>query len=354
MRTLVLGLRQFLPTIMSVTLTLLLFWINFRCSIGARKERARAANAELERTVLRQVVQENYTPNAHQLEVLGRGFASDYQVREVDMHLPTVVLSVVCARVSASDFILSDRRAEFLERLSKVIDQAEKTPFSEERLEQEEKAAQRASRLWLSMSVLASILGVLIGYVITGVSPRNFDWQIVGSLSIIILGTILGFLGFYVLQNESAETVESDQRGPREAASFERFVLDRLQKYGAMVERGPSDRGYDAKIIVNGKPVLIEVKNWSSSADMSLQQTVVNRMKELLKKEGASEAWIVVNKPSRKHPVDPVIKFIPADEIPTKLSKGDLRDLINVMFRCKLSLAGRRMAYFTSRASNAS
>ncbi len=94
------NLKQYLlsPGI-GVLVSLVLFWLGYRRTVGAKQERSRAANAEFERTVLSRVVHESYSPTLAELEVLAEGFAREHNVRDADIESPSEVLISVYTSV---------------------------------------------------------------------------------------------------------------------------------------------------------------------------------------------------------------------------------------------------------------
>ena len=72
-------------TIIGIAVSVSLFLLGYRQTIGARRERIRAANAELERILVRRIVLEKYTPTQMDLSRLIDGKAGDYRVRRADL-----------------------------------------------------------------------------------------------------------------------------------------------------------------------------------------------------------------------------------------------------------------------------
>jgi hypothetical protein len=52
-----------LPTVLGAAVSVGLFLIGYRQTVGARRERAKAASVELERTLLKRVLLEGYDPS---------------------------------------------------------------------------------------------------------------------------------------------------------------------------------------------------------------------------------------------------------------------------------------------------
>lgn len=315
-----LRLEHFLPTALGISVSLLLFWIASKRSEGARRERAKAANAEFARTVLRRVVQEDHSPTPEDLQTLADGLAHDLNVRDVDMDLPVDILTIVYSRVSASDLIASERRSEILERLSEAIKQAAGEQVPIERLEQEQRNASRRAWLVSLVGLSASLVGTLVAAYSFPFSNRELAWW---STLFVFMGSLAAIVLFYFARPEIEARAAGRTADEIPALRFERNIVKTLMEHGLTVEQ-PSgrDKDYDAKVIFNGNPILIEVKDWSGHLDRIRPHIVMNRLKRALEREGAAEAWIIVRDPLGKHFKDPKVKFLSESQLKDKISSS--------------------------------
>ena len=127
-------MEQFLSTLAGVGVSVFLFLIGYRQTIGARKEREFSANSDLERIVLRRIVLDNNIPQRTDLLRLINGKSIDHRVRHSDLLSVSQLLNVVYTRIVESDLIDSTRRQNILDLISPVLVRLEEIPVQENEL----------------------------------------------------------------------------------------------------------------------------------------------------------------------------------------------------------------------------
>ena len=137
------------------------------------------------------------------------------------------------------------------------------------------------------------------------------------------MGSLAAIVLFYFARPEIEARAAGRTADEIPALRFERDVVKTLMEHGLTVEQ-PSgrDKDYDAKVIFNGNPILIEVKDWSGHLDRIRPHIVMNRLKRALEREGAAEAWIIVRDPLGKHFKDPKVKFLSESQLKDKISSS--------------------------------
>jgi hypothetical protein len=120
----------YLQTGLGILVSVVLFLVGYRQTIGARKERAKAANAALVRALTRRLVLESYSPRAPDLARLIEGKALDYQVRVNDLLTVEQLLSMVYAGIFDSELIATANRTEIEVRLAAVYEDLAKSSDS--------------------------------------------------------------------------------------------------------------------------------------------------------------------------------------------------------------------------------
>ena len=138
-----------------------LFLVAYRQTIGARKERIAAANSELERILVRRIVLEKYIPNETDISRLIEGKARDYRVRSTELLSEAQVLTTVYTRIMESDLIPADQRDEILGRIAPVLSESERAPVQEEAL-QEVTSSQRRFRTTQAVLALSAVLASVV------------------------------------------------------------------------------------------------------------------------------------------------------------------------------------------------
>lgn len=91
--------------ILGIVVSLVLFLVGYRQTVGAKKERIAACNAEVEKILLRRIVLEGYTPTRLDLERLMDGKARDLRVSSDDLLSVGQVLNTLYTRIVESDLI---------------------------------------------------------------------------------------------------------------------------------------------------------------------------------------------------------------------------------------------------------
>jgi hypothetical protein len=114
-----------LPTVLGTAVSVGLFLIGYRQTVGARRERAKAASAELERTLLKRVLLEGYDPSPSGVARYIDAKAREHNVRSTDLNSVADTLADVYGRVLDDDFIKADQRSASLSRLTAAIERSE-------------------------------------------------------------------------------------------------------------------------------------------------------------------------------------------------------------------------------------
>ncbi len=154
-------MAEYLLGIVGILVSVLLFLIGFRQTIGAKRERVATANAQLERTLIRRVVLEKHTPSQVDLSRLIEGKARDYRVRSVELLSENQLLNTIYTRITESDLIPPEQRDEILQRLSPSLIAYETAPLHEEIIEE----AAVSKRIRLRGDVAVALLGMVVSVI---------------------------------------------------------------------------------------------------------------------------------------------------------------------------------------------
>jgi hypothetical protein len=282
--------------ILGILVSVALFLIGYRQTVGARKERLIAANAEIEKILVRRVVLEGYVPKTLDIERLTEGKARDFRVAPTDMLAPEQVLNKLFARIVESDLIPQDRREEILKRIMPAVVEAESEPVKEQTVIEFQTRARRPE-MWsagVALAVGASILGALVSIApgITGLetTARELVPLVVGTL-IASLALISAFMLFTRVKESQEAPSQVDALA--QYVYFEREVAKVIERADGKVVSPTTDAGYDFMVERNGKKILIEVKNWSRPVPAALVRIVAQRLSAALERENASAAILV-------------------------------------------------------------
>lgn len=291
-------METYLLTFFGILVSVGLFLLGYRQTVGAYKERIRTANTDLEKVLLKRIVLESYRPTTENLSRLINGKARDYRVKRRDLLSEVQFLEILFTRIVESDFITSDQRNEILERLSPVLVEAEEAPVEEIRVAELPSTRKRLfSRyaILMIMGVFTSIIGALVTLLpelrktSKLLTPSVFA-AFGASLSVIIVIFLI-----YRLRESQEET--SSESAFQSAIDFEQKVGDVLKKLGVTSKLSGADSGFDFMTIMGGKKILIEVKAWSHRAPISIIPHLVARLNQSIEAHGADEAIIITKIP---------------------------------------------------------
>src|SRR5947208_416744 len=85
--------------LLGIIVSLVLFLVGYRQTIGARKERISSANVAVERILIRRIVHEEYNPTLAEVTRLLEGKAQDLRVRAESLFDETQVLTAAFTRI---------------------------------------------------------------------------------------------------------------------------------------------------------------------------------------------------------------------------------------------------------------
>jgi hypothetical protein len=138
-----------------ILVSVLLFIIGYRHTVGAKKERTRGANTDVEKIVVRRIVLEGYTPTRADIARLLQGKARDFRVADDELLSEGQLLNTVYTRIVESDLIPTDQREEILKRIVPALAETEASPIDEDQA----RGAPIARMLRTSTTLLAVIAG---------------------------------------------------------------------------------------------------------------------------------------------------------------------------------------------------
>jgi hypothetical protein len=295
---------DYLLEILGIIVSVGLFFIGYRQTVGAKKERIINANAEVERILVRRIVLENYNPCTSDINRLLEGKARNFRVKVGDLYSDAQVLTNIFTRIFESDFIPQPQREDILNRLTPILEKAETTPVKEEEISDLPTSKQyfvSKALIPIAMAIIASALGgitsVLPEFGKVGINKELLPVLIaVSALSFAII--IIVYSYFRVRESQEATTFSSRSKILQEYLDFEKQVVETIRKSGAKVSPAElQDRGYDFQVDVGGKKILIEVKSTSRGLPTSIIGRIIRFLAEAIERENADEGILITNRP---------------------------------------------------------
>ena len=283
-----------------IVVSVFLFFIGYRRTIGVRKERIATANAELERILVRRIVLEKYLPSEIDISRLVDGKTRDYRVRPAEALSTTQLLNTVYTRIMESDLIPSDQREEILRRITPALAQSEAEPVQEEALQEIALSGRRLRTSRILIAAMAASSSILAGLItiIPEISTMESEMRELLSMIAIPAAVSLALIvTFYTATRLRASQEETTSRA-RELSkyiSFEDQVRKTLERFGGIKTPLDGDSGFDFLIERGGRKLVIAVKAWSTPIPASIISSNARRLKQAAAEIGAADTIIVAS-----------------------------------------------------------
>lgn len=280
----------------------------YRQTVGARRERIRAANSELEKVLTRRIVLESYQPTVDDLSRLISGKALEHNVSRGDLVSETQLLETVFTRITESDFMIPDRRNEVLDRLSPVFTRAEKA--AEEKVSlalmpievyRRERRITPAFTIGLSASLFGAMVTAIAAlFIYEGTFTSRSIVYIIAAF-VCSITVILAIFRLFILRESREEP--SARSAIQLARDFEQEVISTLTKLKIPVFIAERTSGFDLITTLGEKKILIEVKALSRRPPVSILRNTIDRLNRAVQTKNADEG-IIVTKSSFELPHD--------------------------------------------------
>jgi len=159
-------MEDYLLSILGIAISIILFFIGYRETIGAKKERIKSANSEVEKILVRRIVLEAYTPKPIDISRLLEGKSRDFKVKAGDMLSESGILNCIYTRIIETDLIAQEQREEILSRIIPILEEAEGAPIQEQKV-MDFPSEQRKKHLYqnavpFAIGIIASLIGGLV------------------------------------------------------------------------------------------------------------------------------------------------------------------------------------------------
>ena len=296
---------EFVVAMLSTFVSVALYLFAERKTVGARQERVRSANDEIERILVRRIVQEDFDPGAAGLSRLIDAKARDSRVGSSDLLSEAQFMNNVYARIVESDLLPEENRRKIVDRLNATMADTETTSVADTAVEAAVSEAQSTPAVRYVLPLLGTLAATIgagtfvlseVGDLLTGVSQLKDvltpALAIAGaSASVMFVITLVSRLRGDP-NEEPGRATSVDGR-----IEFEAKVARTLQKLRVDAKGRPSQAGYDFVVERSGEKILLEVKAWRRAPPPSVMRTTAERLREAVALEQASHAVVVVPKP---------------------------------------------------------
>ena len=290
-------------TVLGIVVSIAIFLFGYRSTIGARKERVRSGNDEVEKILARRIVLEHFEPTSDQIARIIDAKARDFRIQSTSLLSEEQLLNNIYTRIVESDFIPREQREEILKRLNRTINEMQHSPSLEQSLE--EMVAQTSSpgmtlAAFVAMAVSATVAGMLIAVLPN--FPRGLEsltevWPLLlgtAAISLILIGFIS--LTYKFRERQQEEPSKSAALLSHVQLEYEvlRVLRNSVTDPDKQIKKPRVNKSYDFAIDHNGKKTVIEIKNWQRRVSRALIDREISRLEGVLTEENASLAILVV------------------------------------------------------------
>jgi hypothetical protein len=284
--------------ILGILVSFGLFFVGYRQTVGAKKERITSCNSELEKILVKRVVLETYSPARVDARRLIEGKARDFRVNIDEVLSEAQVLNAVYTRIIESDLIPADQRHVVLNRVIPALAEAEARPSDEEATTGTGRDTKKQLAISL-MAIMASVTGALFS-----VLPEvvNLDTAFPSLFKTVTFTAIasLAAISLWVVVNRvraSQEDLPTQGRDVNQYIEFEREVARTMRSAGYRLFAVPPGRSGDFLVESNGRKILVEVKLWPRRVPAQVIAGLADRVRQSANELGADEAIIVTRNP---------------------------------------------------------
>jgi hypothetical protein len=299
-------MNGYIQTGIGIVVSVILFLIGYRQTIGARRERVGAANKAVYKALLRRLVLEDYSPNIEEINRLIAGKAQEFKVTPGDLHPNEQILNQVFGEIFDNDFIQNEKRADIERRLGGAYDQLSKGKQSLNEPTSDSSDRDRRRTLFTGLlGLLASLLGALTFLFLTmgRIFSPGQDIQTFRTLLPAFAVFITSFISVVSISlvrrvREAPEEPTSRTYAITDSASLEQEVALTLSGLGLAFQLEPQLRGYRPDFLahVEGKRIVIDVKAWRYPPQLGIIARTARHLQEVLDANDADAAVIVTKK----------------------------------------------------------
>ncbi|PSF11700.1 hypothetical protein [Marinobacter shengliensis] len=291
----------YIQTALGIIVSLVLFVIGYRQTIGAKKERSKNANSSIMRTIMRRMVLEDYSPIYKDIARLVEGKAREFQVSPNDLLSEEQILNSLYTEVFDSDLISPSQRIEIESRINAVFEVIEREPikpsFSEFQQLRQEKERRKESLTAMVLS--ASLLGALSSTMYSFYESKSFQLDFLLPALGVLVGSIavLTALTMY-RRSKEVESLPSRVTSRILASEFESDIAKILVKnrFKFVIEPNLDGVRPDFLVSTNGKQIAIEAKSWQGPVPLHHLRRTIDYLHRLVSNSEVDRAILVTRK----------------------------------------------------------
>jgi hypothetical protein len=287
-----------LPTLLSVlgvVLTIAFFGIGYRQTIGARRERARAANKSVTDVLFRRLtLEDEFTLSAPGIDKLLRGWALEARVRDSDMLNTEDLEATLVARVLENDYITAEQRRSIMQRIRGLFKNDATLLYPSDT---QENTSERPEALWLAagsglaaVAILIAVVGVTASWNPSALADTINKSEIIPS--ILAIAATVGLIFLFSIIKERAKEPHPDHSRIDQANSFERTFLRVARRY--LTTLAPAERrDLDFTFLHKGERYGVELRLDASRLGRVRLQGLLNTLEKAAREMELKAVYLI-------------------------------------------------------------
>lgn len=300
-------METYVQTGLGILVSVFLFLLGYRQTIGARKERIKTANEKLIETILKRIILENYCPKREDILRIIEGNARNYKVKPKDLLNIDQVANIIYTKIFENDLITQEQRDKNIERLTTLFNDEKKD------LKQDldliiRKPLDRSKKLINILTISLGLISIIIGVFFSSFDKllnSKFDISSINYTTIIALvGSIIAVTSTYIFirlkdnQESGDEKISEDPL--KDSVTFEKevFKIFRKMNINTTIPQG-RDLGIDVIADKNGKKVAIQIKYVRMRPPIAFMQQSIARLSKSMTDLKIEQGLIVIPKTYR-------------------------------------------------------
>jgi len=313
-------METYIQTGIGVIVSVVLFLVTYRQTIGARRQRAILANAELHRAVVRRMVLEGYQPTPADLERLARGKARHHRIPFELMDSAAEALTDVYAAVFDNDLIPAPTRDDLHKRVAVALEQT--ADPAKERLARHS-IRSIASPIYVIAILAASVVGA-VATVLASVSQSGTIGSETVLMTLVVFVTSVAVTTAIValrrVREKSEATIQPEvEPSVRVFREVRRTLGTSGVSFETFVGSGPTN---NVDFLVTAGDRRIAVETFDQPDDTVRRRT--KRLLSMMADVGANELWIVTRHRVGQRTLEQFgkepVRFLAVDEFATRIA----------------------------------
>jgi len=295
-------MEGYIQTALGIGVSVVLFLLGYRQTIGAKKERAKNANQSVHRAVMRRMVLENYSPTYSDISRILEGKAREFRVSINDLLSEDQMLNSLYTEVFDSDLISPSQRVEIEDRLERLFQEQERKPDSDSYIDVAELRLEksRSKDAIFRMALAASVMGAgssLFYRFLKEPVAIDFNWLLSG-LGVLAASIVAVTAAFLFQRSKEADISISRRPTFLAEASFEVDLAKMIEKSNIPYKTQPMVGGLrpDFLLEVGPENVVVEAKSWDDVVPLTRVKSAIDYLHRLVEMQGVDRAILVTKK----------------------------------------------------------